>query len=62
MSSEPGGPALAMGIAALGSCPHPLALAWAGLGISLAMGQIVLLPIEIVSVAGMASLDLHAPC
>ena len=58
MSSEPGGPALALGIAALGSCPHPLALAWAGLGVSLAMGQIVPLPIEIVSVAGMASLGL----
>jgi len=58
MSSDPGGPALAFGVAALASCPHPLAAAWAALGISLALGQNIPADLDGISLAGMISMGL----
>jgi hypothetical protein len=61
-SGDPAGPALAMGVAALGSCPRPVAFAWAVLAISLAMGQTVPAELNLVSLAAMLSLGLVCAC
>ena len=58
MSDDPTGPALAFGVAALGSCPHPLAIGWAFVGTLLALGQTVPVPVDVNMAAAMVSLGL----